>query len=184
MRRKKRSPIRECPLCQKKSMSLSVNGFCDCVASEGDWDTKIMILNGLPTSIRIIRESNKIAIRQRYENQIPKIDNESIKRKMTNKASIRRTKKSPRKIEEVACDGYSKKKRDAFLASDKWRKLRFETLSKYRKCLLCGSKEELHCDHIKPMFHFWELRDDPDNLQILCKECNFGKGISSADFRS
>jgi HNH endonuclease len=65
-----------------------------------------------------------------------------------------------------------------FYQSFEWRRLRYQTLQKYgRKCMCCKAEDKpIHVDHIKPLRKYWELRLDPDNLQILCEECNHGKG--------
>lgn len=67
-----------------------------------------------------------------------------------------------------------------FLHSWEWRELRFEVLrERGARCELCGatSKEQrIEVDHIKPLSKFWHLRLDKNNLQILCRECNMGKG--------
>jgi hypothetical protein len=48
-------------------------------------------------------------------------------------------------------------------------------LHKYNfKCVLCGSKEKLSIDHIKPVSKGGT--NDFSNLQILCKSCNSKKG--------
>jgi len=69
----------------------------------------------------------------------------------------------------------------AFLKSYEWRKLRMEALIKYgRKCLCCGATPEngatMNVDHIKPRKTHPELALDINNLQVLCHECNHGKG--------
>ena len=43
-----------------------------------------------------------------------------------------------------------------------------------KECACCGVKENLSVDHIKPIAK--EGTYDPNNLQILCKECNGLKG--------
>lgn len=65
-----------------------------------------------------------------------------------------------------------------FYQSFEWRKLRYQTIRRYgRKCMCCGAVDKpIHVDHIKPLRKYWELRLDPDNLQILCEDCNHGKG--------
>ncbi|HVX91213.1 MAG TPA: HNH endonuclease [Candidatus Paceibacterota bacterium] len=65
-----------------------------------------------------------------------------------------------------------------FYESYSWRKLRYEVLKGFgRKCMLCGQdKGVFHVDHIKPLRKYWELRLVKENLQILCEECNHGKG--------
>lgn len=49
-----------------------------------------------------------------------------------------------------------------------------------RRCVCCGASPEtgavMHVDHIKPRRKFPQLALDPDNLQVLCEECNHGKG--------
>ena len=76
-----------------------------------------------------------------------------------------------------------------FLSSYEWRKIRLEALLKYgRKCLCCGSSPEtgavLNVDHIKPRKTHPELALCLDNLQVLCHECNHGKGNwNDTDFR-
>lgn len=70
-------------------------------------------------------------------------------------------------------------KRDPFYESPEWLKLRYETLKRVgRKCLVCGkgpAEAVLHVDHIKPRSIHPELALDPDNLQVLCSDCNLGK---------
>lgn len=64
-----------------------------------------------------------------------------------------------------------------FYNSTEWQKLRYSTLKKYaRTCMVCFRKNlELHVDHIKPRSKFPELELEASNLQVLCKDCNFGK---------
>lgn len=76
-----------------------------------------------------------------------------------------------------------------FLNTYEWRKLRMEALIKYgRKCACCGATPEsgaiMNVDHIKPRKTHPELALDINNLQILCSECNHGKGNwDSTDWR-
>jgi hypothetical protein len=61
-------------------------------------------------------------------------------------------------------------------------KARFEALkSANGRCTLCGRSASehgvaLHVDHIKPRSTHAELAADPANLQVLCYDCNIGKG--------
>lgn len=69
----------------------------------------------------------------------------------------------------------------AFLESFEWRRLRMEVLKRYgARCMCCGATPadgvKMHVDHIKPRRKYPELALDPDNLQVLCEECNHGKG--------
>lgn len=75
----------------------------------------------------------------------------------------------------------------AFYKSWDWRTLRTKILEKYgRRCMCCGATPEhtdmagdpvkIVVDHIKPISKHWGLRLEPGNLQVLCDECNQGKG--------
>lgn len=68
-----------------------------------------------------------------------------------------------------------------FLISYEWRKLRYKALLEYgEKCMCCNAKKSdgvrIYVDHIKPRKKYPELALDINNLQILCEECNHGKG--------
>lgn len=70
---------------------------------------------------------------------------------------------------------------DKFLSSYQWRKLRMEAIKKYgNRCECCGASPStgavINVDHIKPRKLFPDLALDIDNLQILCSQCNHGKG--------
>ena len=70
---------------------------------------------------------------------------------------------------------------DAFLQSYEWRKLRMEALKKHgARCQCCGATPAtgaiMNVDHIKPRKLFPALALDLSNLQVLCHECNHGKG--------
>jgi len=68
-----------------------------------------------------------------------------------------------------------------FLSSYEWRAVRMQALRKYgARCQCCGASPEtgavMNVDHIKPRKIFPELALDVNNLQVLCHECNHGKG--------
>lgn len=68
-----------------------------------------------------------------------------------------------------------------FLWSYAWRQLRMQALRKYgARCQCCGASPQtgavMNVDHIKPRKLFPHLALDLDNLQVLCHECNHGKG--------
>lgn len=85
--------------------------------------------------------------------------------------------------------------REAFYKSWDWRTARFRVLQKYGyTCMCCGAKKgdftaqglavRIVVDHIKPLSKNWHLRLDQSNCQILCDECNMGKGAhDETDFR-
>lgn len=70
-----------------------------------------------------------------------------------------------------------------FFSSREWLELRYEVLRRYGKeCMLCGAKNKtIHVDHIKPRSKFPHLAMDINNLQVLCCDCNLGKGNNYQD---
>jgi len=69
-----------------------------------------------------------------------------------------------------------------FYSSQEWRKLRVRVLEKYScTCMMCGRAPKthgvvVHVDHIKPRSKFPNLALCFENLQVLCEDCNLGKG--------
>lgn len=68
-----------------------------------------------------------------------------------------------------------------FLYTYEWRKLRIQAFKKYgNRCQCCGASPQtgavLNVDHIKPRKYYPSLALDLNNLQILCHDCNHGKG--------
>lgn len=77
---------------------------------------------------------------------------------------------------------------DAFGRSMQWRQVRYLALRNSGGCNCCGARAkdgvQLHVDHIKPRADFPELALSLDNLQVLCEDCNVGKGSwDSTDWR-
>lgn len=77
--------------------------------------------------------------------------------------------------------------KQAFYASWEWRTLRMEVLKEHgNRCQCCGAGRGdvtvggepvvIVVDHIRPLSKFWDLRLERRNLQVLCQECNQGKG--------
>lgn len=70
---------------------------------------------------------------------------------------------------------------DKFLETFEWRRARMKALKRYgARCQCCGASPMtgavMNVDHIKPRKLFPHLALSPDNLQVLCHECNHGKG--------
>lgn len=68
-----------------------------------------------------------------------------------------------------------------FFESREWKELRYEALVRHgARCQCCGSDrthgKRIHVDHIKPRCQFPALQWDSNNLQVLCEDCNLGKG--------
>ncbi len=81
--------------------------------------------------------------------------------------------------------------KDKFYASWEWKRARYEALAIHgHRCQCCGwqpgdtAHGHLVVDHVKPRRKFPELELDVGNLQVLCNDCNMGKGSAfSDDFR-
>jgi hypothetical protein len=74
-----------------------------------------------------------------------------------------------------------------FYQTKEWRQVRWSVISRADgKCSVCGrSKKDgivIHVDHIKPRSKYPELELDPSNLQLLCEDCNLGKGAKTQTF--
>lgn len=111
----------------------------------------------------------------------------AFKRRQKSRSVVRAINKSAHA--ELAAKGLSfdtpdeEKKIFAFYDSWEWKRVRYEFIKdKERKCNCCGATPKngvrIVVDHIKPIRHFWNLRMDSNNLQILCDDCNMGKGSS------
>lgn len=81
----------------------------------------------------------------------------------------------------------AKSEKAAFYASWEWRTLRMKTIKQHGAvCMCCGATPQhtdmagnpvkIVVDHIKPLHTHWYMRLDAKNLQVLCDECNQGKG--------
>lgn len=71
--------------------------------------------------------------------------------------------------------------RENFYLTPEWRAVRYRALILYgNTCQCCGRGKEdgivLHVDHIKPRSRYPDLALDVTNLQVLCDDCNIGKG--------
>ncbi len=69
----------------------------------------------------------------------------------------------------------------SFYISDEWRAVRYSALKRSSgRCECCGSAPQhgtrLHVDHIKPKSKFPDIALTLSNLQVLCEDCNLGKG--------
>ena len=75
-----------------------------------------------------------------------------------------------------------------FYASWEWKRLSYDVkLERGRVCECCGARPPqvvIHTDHVKPLRLFWHLRLNRRNMQVLCEDCNMGKGSrDQTDFR-
>lgn len=106
------------------------------------------------------------------------------------KRQIRVHDRSPRPVKSRKAKPSTGVTSDAFLSTYAWRKLRMEALKKYGpRCQCCGATPAdgavMNVDHIKPRKKWPSLALDLNNLQVLCHDCNHGKGNwDETDWRS
>ena len=90
---------------------------------------------------------------------------------------------------EQSAPGLDQKIRKSFYATEEWKRLRYDALKKSSgRCLCCGVSAAdgavLRVDHIRSISSAPHLKADPNNLQVLCNDCNWGKGgKDSTDWR-
>jgi len=97
--------------------------------------------------------------------------------KINGKVIVNQTKATPVRVFSSGANVAS----DEFLRSYEWRRVRMMALKKYGAvCQCCGASPAtgavMNVDHIKPRKLFPNLALDVSNLQILCHDCNHGKG--------
>lgn len=77
-----------------------------------------------------------------------------------------------------------------FYSSREWRELRYLALKNTEgRCQCCGACSSdgvrIHVDHVQPRYTRPDLSLSLDNLQVLCEDCNFGKGAwDNTDWRA
>ena len=70
---------------------------------------------------------------------------------------------------------------DSFYRSWQWKELRYEVLKFYGStCMLCGAcsldGKRMVVDYTRPISKYPKLALDFHNCQVLCNDCNMGKG--------
>ena len=80
------------------------------------------------------------------------------------------------------------KKQSNFMKTEEWFVLKAQTIARYG-CIFMKCKKTINSwmginvDHIKPRKYYPHLQNDPENLQVLCANCNKEKGNGDADYR-
>lgn len=134
---------------------------------------------GLEESAQFIKENRGMLKTLRRVHSIKEI------RLLNSQNEKKGAKELGKKTQKERSASYEK---DKILRSAKWKALRKEVIKEQgRACLKCGatpSLKDLHIDHIKPYKKYPELVLCKDNLQVLCKRCNFAKSfIDETDYR-
>lgn len=98
----------------------------------------------------------------------------------------RYTRKKREKATSVSAKAAYRERSKKFFDSREWKEVRYQALRHYGgSCLLCGAKAsdgaKLHVDHIKPRSRYPHLALSLGNIQVLCADCNIGKGSRYED---
>lgn len=129
----------------------------------------------------------------RYLNRHPAEEQSAIGLLASKKSARTRTRK-PSKSKPFVGQPIGKphpeyKKDDRFYLSREWRELRYKALVLHgAACQCCGAKAadgvRIHVDHVEPVYKRPDLKLSLENLQVLCDDCNIGKGAwDSTDWR-
>lgn len=138
--------------------------------------------------------SKKVLAQRIKQKEVKRITRPSSQKK---KGKLRRLKEENERLRSLLSQQKGKLvKKDlvlksvSFYDSDAWRSVRMPILRDHikkngRVCILCGCGGELHVDHIIPRSLRPDLELDPNNLQVLCRDCNLGKSNKDqTDFRT
>ena len=102
--------------------------------------------------------------------------------KVANKPKLTFSKKAKKKIKKQKRQVLNRSDSTDFYVSKEWRRLRYRVIKKYdAACMACGRSKKhhgivIHVDHIKPRSKYPDLALHINNLQLLCEDCNLGKG--------
>lgn len=130
------------------------------------------------------------AIRDSKKNS--KLQDKRAKKRAKNKAKRRERDKKKLAAQGVKPLGKPSKdyvRDDGFYSSRSWREIRYLALKNCgAACQCCGARAgdgiQLHVDHILPRYRYPHLSLELSNLQVLCGDCNMGKGAwDETDFR-
>jgi 5-methylcytosine-specific restriction endonuclease McrA len=156
-------------------------------------------LGGMELTVQQFERMNEL----RELRQKKRSDNRDAKASRKEKPTLRKLRSLKREIERLSGEHVKRAKQeslrisknridprsDAFLSSFEWRAVRMMALELYGPiCQCCGASPKtgavINVDHVKPRKLYPELALEVGNLQILCHECNHGKGNwSQTDWR-
>ena len=156
-----------------------------CLMYKDVYDALISIGHKNPTDIDNL--SFCIAL---HKKGIPTSLLSASKRRKKNRKDRKAAKKT-KAIRKYDASWKADKTSSDFLKSYEWKALRLQALILHgRRCQCCGASPDatnnvvLNVDHIKPRKLFPNLALNLDNLQVLCGDCNHGKGNwNQTDFR-
>lgn len=125
---------------------------------------------------------------QKPQEKLTKRELRALSRDVRRKAKIAALQEKLERPQKPKGPSYEEANSPDFLQSYAWRSLRWKVIQHYgSRCMCCGATPEtgavMHVDHIFPRRLRPDLALDFDNLQVLCQDCNHGKGNNVADLR-
>ncbi len=142
----------------------------------------------IDTTVKLSKTKKRKLIRAQQAEHVRKMRADALKKA----EEERRARLVPPRSSHVP----SKQEKTDFYKSWVWRSARVKVLQRFSAtCQLCsasskhldmcGEPVRIVVDHIYPLHTHWDMRLAASNLQVLCDECNQGKGAwNTADFRS
>jgi hypothetical protein len=136
-------------------------------------------------SAKVEKKRIKKMLRAEIKKSTPEISNSTQPRNTKNKSQskVKTTSVLSTKPIVLASKTFTPDfiKSNDFLKTYEWRTVRMQVLAHYgAKCMCCGAAPEtgavINVDHIKPRKTHPQLALIFDNLQVLCGDCNHGKG--------
>lgn len=141
--------------------------------SSGIFDSVVVTVEEIPTLTKRQARKAKLKVKRLTQKAQPK------KAPKASKARVSKTTVSS--VNHIISKSSIDVTSDAFLQSFECRALRMQALKLHgAKCQCCGASPStgavMNVDHIKPRKFYPELALVLSNLQILCGDCNHGKG--------
>lgn len=174
-----RAYIGRCKTCKAviKAKTFNISGFCSV-------DCKLMpLIQNIDAAVKASQPKQKT---------YPKKWRNPSQNEFPGRAALRRAKKKGLRAkaaylakENATLKEHlrgSRPQRTGFYASREWLELRMLVIKKHvarhgRRCLACfRDNVVLHVDHVKPRSRYPSLELVESNLQVLCEDCNLGKG--------
>jgi len=151
-------------------LSMGSNNIFKGKLKSGYFDTKGIVNNRVKVT-KYDKKGNKVSSEEKTALDARfNLSMDTLKKPKRTKKKHRVNKKSNSLIEK------------SFYKTKEWIRLRYRVLrANDGNCSCCGRnyrihKVVLHVDHIKPRSKYPSLELDFNNLQILCEDCNLGKG--------
>lgn len=136
-------------------------------------------INGEPHALRVIETFYKSRVNPPAVPPVPVTLSKKARRRA--KMARKSAQKPPSAKAAKPKTAKPAAKAKSFYCTVEWKRVRYDALKRSTgRCECCGKSPHdgivLNVDHIKPIRYFPELALELSNLQVLCSDCNRGKG--------